>query len=217
MLRLSKIQAMAALLVGVVLSLSDPLSTDETARATFEFGVQIGIVEQGAKNGDSTAELIDHLERARNIAPKLNSSLPEEIDLLIEEVRNAADSRNVYPAILEFRKKTAELIAGSQPPTHSRDAAASWTGTWETSWGKMTLLLDADGRISGVYGDRQHPITGVVDPDHPHILEGTWRHTRSSTSGRFQFILVEPKQFEGAWTNGEEDPAVVDINWRGTR
>ncbi len=101
-------------------------------------------------------------------------------------------------------------------------AAASWTGTWTTSFGEMTLTETVDpatgGRsVSGRYTWAPSPgaITGTASGD---VLTGTWREDTVRTAPGFGPIVftmsADGRAFTGVWAPDGQAPTQP---WNGTR
>jgi hypothetical protein len=89
-------------------------------------------------------------------------------------------------------------------------APVTWTGTWSTDFGDMTLT-QSDAGVEGNYTHDQGHLTGSVSGD---TLAGTWDEapTRAGPydKGYFEFTLnADKKSFDGRWKN------LDDVDWRG--
>ncbi len=82
-------------------------------------------------------------------------------------------------------------------------ADCTWTGTWETSWGKMYLIQKGD-KITGNYEYDKGKIEGIISGN---ILSGTWAESPSYSlpydAGEIEFtISSDCKTFTGKWRRG---------------
>lgn len=87
-------------------------------------------------------------------------------------------------------------------------AAPSWSGTWNTDWGKLVLAQNASD-VNGSYDGGS--VKGVVDG---MLFRGTWSQSNGA-SGKFQLTISENgNQFSGTWTtNGSSEKGT----WSGKR
>ena len=98
------------------------------------------------------------------------------------------------------------LAALSVPGARALAGEDSWSGTWVTDEGAMTLTQDGDS-VSGTYG-RGGEIEAKVSGSH---LQGTFRVGNST--GDLDFERKQPGQFEGKWTRS----GGAGGTWRGWR
>jgi hypothetical protein len=81
----------------------------------------------------------------------------------------------------------------------------SWSGEWETDWGKMTLTQNG-ANVTGDYDYDDGRITGTVSGD---TLTGTWLESPSYApphdAGEVEFVMsADGKSFTGKWRYGSE-------------
>lgn len=97
-------------------------------------------------------------------------------------------------------------------------AYCTWTGTWETSWGKMYLIQKGD-RVTGNYEYDNGKIEGIVSGN---ILSGTWAESPSYSlpydAGEIEFtISSDCKTFTGkcrraptsGWATGVTEKKII--------
>ncbi|MEL6614451.1 MAG: hypothetical protein AAFQ43_01860 [Bacteroidota bacterium] len=83
------------------------------------------------------------------------------------------------------------------------------SGTYDTTWGTMTLRQDAEGNLTGSYSGEEGAIEGTVSGN---VLTGYWiepqaNNTCSSTRngsphwGRIEFTFPSRQSFEGGYTD----------------
>ena len=120
--------------------------------------------------------------------------------------------------------------SGSSRPTGGWPPAAHGspvdvTGTWDTSWGAMTLAQDEDGRVTGTYEGGESTIDAVNEGN---VIRGYWAEptstrncgtTRNGTPywGRVTFVLVGPSRWAGRYTYCDATPGSADASWDGSR
>lgn len=93
----------------------------------------------------------------------------------------------------------------------------SWTGTWNTNFGKM-VLVQSGSQVTGTYTHDQGRIVGTV---FGNKLTGTWSEAPSYSptqdAGSMQLVMSEDgSSFSGYWMYGY-DKARWDGDWTGTR
>jgi hypothetical protein len=114
--------------------------------------------------------------------------------------------------------------AGGWPPAAYRSPIDA-TGTWDTSWGAMTLVQDEDGRVTGTYEGGNSTIDAVNEGN---VIRGYWTEptstrncgtTRNGTPywGRVTFVLVGPSRWSGRYTYCDATPGSADASWDGSR
>jgi hypothetical protein len=148
----------------------------------------------------------------------------DETERLFWESVDCRDDRQVrayleaYPSGA-YVEQAFECIGGQEVtnPVPATCSASDWVGTWDTTWNEMTLEMQSDGSLSGVYNTPRHRIGGTLSPDDPCVLVGRWQHRNSSRTGRIRFQLVSNDEFEGTWTYGDDDPATGGSGWTGTK
>ena len=91
-----------------------------------------------------------------------------------------------------------------------------WSGTWETTYGPMTLTQNG-GSVEGTYVHDDGHLTGTVSGN---VLSAQWDEapTRAgpSDAGSLQFTLApDGKSFTGTWLYEGDDPS-VSRSWNGT-
>ena len=82
-------------------------------------------------------------------------------------------------------------------------ADCTWTGTWNTSWGKM-YLVQTGNKVTGNYEYDDGKIEGTINGN---ILSGTWSEAPSYNlpydAGEIEFtISSDCKSFTGKWRRG---------------
>jgi hypothetical protein len=102
------------------------------------------------------------------------------------------------------------LAAAADPPK-AEAKAPSFVGTWETTFGPMTLA-EKDGKLSGYYqtGSQKNEITGTVKD-----RTFTFTYTEPGVTGEGEFVLAaDGASFTGKWRpEGAGEWGV----WTGTR
>lgn len=103
---------------------------------------------------------------------------------------------------------SAPQYAPPPAPTYS-SAAASYAGTWESTFSKMSLTQSGN-RVTGTYEHADGRIEGVVSGNE---LRGSWQ--QSNAKGQFVFRLsADGNSFDGTWGY---DAASTGGGWKGTR
>ena len=102
------------------------------------------------------------------------------------------------------------------PLVSPAQTANRWSGTWETSYGTMTLTQSGNS-VDGNYTHDEGHISGTVSGS---VLTGRWdeapTRTGPSDAGPIQFTLAPDGQsFTGTWRYDGDDPSVVRT-WDGT-
>jgi hypothetical protein len=100
-------------------------------------------------------------------------------------------------------------------PTPTAMPSTTWTGAWNTNWGRMELT-QSDGSVTGTYEHDQGTIQGTVQGNK---LIGTWSEYPSyappDDAGDFEFIMSpDGNSFLGRWrydSSGDWD------EWSATR
>ena len=102
--------------------------------------------------------------------------------------------------------------AGAPPPAATPTATSTspmplstWTGVWDTDWGRMELT-QSDGSVTGTYEYDQGQIQGTVQGNK---LVGTWSEYPSyappDDAGDFEFVLSpDGNSFLGRWRYDSE-------------
>lgn len=104
----------------------------------------------------------------------------------------------------------AAVIAFSAMCIVSSAATYSWTGTWSTQWGDMTLTQNGS-TVTGKYTHDDGTISGTVNGN---VLTGTWKEP--GQVGKIRFVMSsDGKTFSGGW--GYNDEAPERSGWDGTR
>lgn len=90
----------------------------------------------------------------------------------------------------------------------------SWTGTWATDWGNMTLEQDGNV-VTGVYEHDEGRITGTVSGN---VLTGTWSESPSyeapGDAGDVILTMTDDgKGFDGVWEYGFEGDKSDTSGW----
>lgn len=93
----------------------------------------------------------------------------------------------------------------------STTALARWQGTWDTSYGRITLK-QAGTHVYGDYGN-WGTIEGVTNQDKTQ-LRGVYRRNDDGTYGYFEWKLSNGVSFTGRWQNDRQP--VPKYNSRGT-
>ncbi len=117
------------------------------------------------------------------------------------------------PAITENSSTTVTVTAHSTQidPTPTAPTGAinlgkySWTGEWDTNWGKM-VLTQSGNRVTGTYTHDQGRIEGTI---HGNTLTGTWSESPAyappNDAGDIEFTMSDDgKSFSGKWRYGSE-------------
>jgi hypothetical protein len=104
-------------------------------------------------------------------------------------------------------------------------AQCSWSGTFQTTLGGITMTLtEAGGQVSGTYtftqdnAVRTGTITGVVRSDFPgySVLDGYWREPGEGGRIWFTMPLDACSQFTGSYTGTDSAPTWT-AGWDGVR
>lgn len=106
--------------------------------------------------------------------------------------------------------------AAAECPGELKCDLRSWAGQWQTSYGVIHLRFD-DEQFTGHYGSSKHAVSGRFDPKTPCTLRGIWKHTGSTSTGRFTFRITGKDSFKGNWSTGDTDPDVSGSPWPGKR
>jgi L-amino acid dehydrogenase len=135
-----------------------------------------------------------------------------------------------FDGAIQSGQDAADLILGElaepQPtveptcPPTELPTACTWTGTWDTDFGEMTLT-ESGGAVSGTYVPEEGRIVGTIEGE---TLRGTWSeqptYQPSLDAGTFAFTMDSTCQsFSGSWRYGCA-PDVTDCRgggWNGTR
>ncbi len=89
----------------------------------------------------------------------------------------------------------------------------SWTGSWHSTHGAMTLT-QADDRVTGTYSGCRGKAK-IVGQLSGLVLTGSWTSPCDSRAGRLHFVLAPDGQtFKGTWGYGPATPAMT---WSGRR
>ena len=110
------------------------------------------------------------------------------------------------------------------PPTPAA-APIDASGTWDTSWGAMTLRQEADGRVTGTY---ENGASQIDARNTANTIEGYWIEPTSTRRcdtarggsvhwGRVQFVLVERDRWVGKYTYCDGPVGRSAADWDGTR
>jgi hypothetical protein len=120
----------------------------------------------------------------------------------------ARGSKGVLAAVVA----AASLIGAS---TSSAQTSSTWSGTWSTDFGAMTLTQSANS-VEGTYTHDQGHLTGTVSGN---VLSGRWDevpHAGPSDAGPFQFTMsADGKSFSGTW-GYDADTTPTPRPWSGT-
>ncbi len=84
-------------------------------------------------------------------------------------------------------------LAGAWVAPASTEAAYTWEGTWDTSFGPLTM--DAGG--DGSYPDYSGTIDGTISGTDGRTNSGTW--TEPSSNGTYTFSMTSAFGFEGTY------------------
>ena len=199
---------------------------DSKAHALWTLGVQIGFAELGSHQNVAPGLLQETLALALDATKQLDcipQDTIDEITTLQQEMLRAANSRPLYSKILALRTDVAGAVssscacdgdATSQAPACEQ---SDWLGSWDTTWNKMSLSLQSDGTLAGVYNTAKHGISGTTLPSNPCVFVGRWQHANSSRTGRVRFEMTEKGKFKGVFTSGAADPARGGSRWNGTK
>jgi hypothetical protein len=116
------------------------------------------------------------------------------------------------PPLADMQGVLALGAAGAPPPAATPTATATspmplstWTGVWDTDWGRMELT-QSDGSVTGTYEYDQGQIQGTVQGNK---LVGTWSEYPSyappDDAGDFEFVLSpDGNSFLGRWRYDSE-------------
>ena len=88
----------------------------------------------------------------------------------------------------------------------------SWTGEWDTNWGRMNLTQTGN-TVTGTYVHQQGTIFGTVLGNR---LQGTWHQTGNNRSGYIDFIMSDDgMSFHGYWRWDDETARRIwgHTNW----
>jgi hypothetical protein len=91
----------------------------------------------------------------------------------------------------------------------------SWTGTWQTTYGPMTLTQNGKA-VTGSYkyGSTTGTLSGTTSGSAGKTLSGSWIES-SSVQGKFEFIMTsDHKQFTGWYSSGS---STTHSTWDGTK
>jgi hypothetical protein len=102
------------------------------------------------------------------------------------------------------------ITAKTGTPINIKNATNVWSGTWNTTDGKMHLVQvgkNVTGRYKGL-----GTITAVYNPS-SRLLKGTFLNLNNSKSGNFEFYF-EGNSFKGKWG---WTAAMTGGNWDGTK
>ena len=114
----------------------------------------------------------------------------------------------------------AGLVVGAAilalPLVSPAQTANPWSGTWDTTYGSMTLVQSGSS-VDGTYAHDDGHITGTVSGD---VLSGRWDEapTRAgpNDAGPIQFTLApDGTSFTGTWRYDGDDASVIR-SWDGT-
>ncbi|MCK4732253.1 MAG: hypothetical protein KAT65_07325 [Methanophagales archaeon] len=108
------------------------------------------------------------------------------------------------------------LMSVAMPAVGAGDGACDWTGTWDTSWGKM-VLVQTGNQVTGTYEHDNGKIEGLVSGN---TLTGTWSEAPSYSppgdAGDFKFTISPGcNSFTGKWRYGSAGG--WSSGWDGTR
>lgn len=103
------------------------------------------------------------------------------------------------------------LALAQDPPKADPPKAPTFAGTWDTTFGPMTLT-EKDGKVSGHYqfGNQRSEISGTVKD---RKLTFTYKEPVASGSGEFE-LAADGQSFAGTW---KQDDGRQSGRWTGTR
>jgi hypothetical protein len=118
-----------------------------------------------------------------------------------------------WPALTAL---AAAVTLALVPPASAQVVPNTWSGTWSTNYGTMTLTQSGNS-VKGTYTYDDGHLSGTLSLGE---LTGRWDEapTRAgpNDAGPFRFVLVgDGKSFSGDWRH-DGDPASVRNPWNGT-
>lgn len=103
----------------------------------------------------------------------------------------------------------AAFIAVTAMCVSAGAATYSWTGTWSSDWGDMTLTQNGS-KVTGTYTHDGGTISGTVSGN---TLTGTWKEP--GQVGKISWVMSsDGKSFNGKWGYNDDTPGNT---WIGTR
>jgi hypothetical protein len=114
---------------------------------------------------------------------------------------------------------TYKVVGGpdpTTPPTTQAPSGCSFTGTWKTDWGLMTLT-QSGSRVTGTYEHDSGRITGIVQDS---VIRGTWSEAPSyappdDAGDVILTISSDCKSFTGNWRYGTTGAYGSSATWSG--
>jgi len=103
----------------------------------------------------------------------------------------------------EWKQTSSAAVTTSSSSRNTDLGTYSWTGEWDTNWGKMVLTQNA-ASVTGTYTHDSGRINGTISGN---VLTGTWSESPSyaapNDAGDIEFTMsADGKSFTGKWRYG---------------
>lgn len=171
-----------------------------------------------AKNDPSPAN-IEHLKK-----------LAEQIKTRIAEFRSESDKYGAqfYSCLSNIKGYARfdgyiQALDDAIKDLESKNRS-SFDGTWNTTWGTLTMKTSADGQVHGTYsykiksGRAQGTIDGTINEQGTLVAVWTERSKTAFAKGKTTLQLsADGNSFAGHWVKTAGQAAANSGDWKGTR